>query len=85
MSGFVVTWTEAALEQLDDIWVKSSDRHVLNAAVKGLDALLAAEPFSCETAHFLRKAFVLPLCVIFCADAEKRTVEVASIRCITGE
>jgi plasmid stabilization system protein ParE len=79
---FEVFWKSRASGQLADIWVKSSNRNAITAAVDSIDRELRSDPFGQgESREDNDRLFVFaPLVVDFRVIEEDRRVEILAVR-----
>jgi plasmid stabilization system protein ParE len=82
MTRYTVVWSRSALDELVEIWLKSSDRNALTSAVRVIDAQLADDASSkgVELSEGLRAFFAAPLRVLFFVEDDDRVVEVLRVK-----
>ncbi len=75
---FDVKWKRTALDRLTEIWLASSDRSEITAAVAEIDGILASDPESAGESRddSVRILFVAPLGVFFEVQVSKNSVYV---------
>ncbi len=79
---FEVLWSIPAERQLADIWVKTSNRNAITAAVNSIDRALRSDPIrEGESREDDDRVFVVPpLVVDFRVIEEDRRVEILAVR-----
>ena len=82
MTRYTVTWTRAAEDQLAEIWLRASDRKVVNAAQNRIDNELAKDAGrkGTEVAEGLRELTVPPLKAFFEVHEMDRRAEVTALK-----
>jgi hypothetical protein len=79
--NFTVVWKKDAENDLVDIWIASSERHVITKAANSIDRSLAQDPFSNSESRDKnsRIMFELPLGIKFDVKEDDRLVTVWSV------
>jgi len=78
---FTVTWTEAAVQMLADIWNRASDRNAVTVAADEIDRELRVDPDTLGRPTFdtVRQYRRPPLAVEFQVNESDRIVIVAAV------
>jgi hypothetical protein len=78
---YEVRWKRSALDRLTEIWLETSDRAAVNAAVDEIDRTLAANPHDAgeSRSEDIRVLFVPPLGVFFELHDDTKKVYVLKV------
>jgi hypothetical protein len=82
MTRYTVVWVESAIDELAELWIVSTDRNSIVAAVNVVDQELAIDASNkgTELSEALRAFFSPPPRVLFSVREEDRTVEVLRVK-----
>jgi len=82
MTRYTVVWPQGAQDELAELWLASSDRRAVTAAIDWLDRELGedAPGKGIELREGLRALLVPPLRVLFVVREADRVVEVLRVR-----
>jgi hypothetical protein len=78
VTPFTVDWSDAAIDDLADIWNRAPDRRAVTTAEKVIEQLLARDPVANgdHLGEGLYRLHQPPLMVYYSVDSTQRTVEV---------
>ena len=82
MTRYTVVWPQSSLDELAEIWLKSSDRAAVTSAAHQIDQALAEDPGrkGLEVSEGLRALYVEPLRILFVARDDDRIAEVVRVK-----
>lgn len=86
MTTFTVVWSDEALSQLADLWAHSTNRDLVNRAVRDIDTELRVDPTlkGSPTLHGIRDLVASPLRVLFTISVPDRLVRVVHVATFTN-
>lgn len=84
MNRYTVVWLKSAEDELVELWIASSDRSAVAAAIHEIDRQLTIDPIrnGVPVAEGLRALNVPPVRVLYSVSHDDRIVEVTVVRAI---
>jgi hypothetical protein len=84
MAKFTVVWSDDALDELAELWLKARDRQSISKSVAFIDAQLAGNPElkGKHILHGIRDLPVYPLRVLFTVSEADRLARVVHVSLI---